>query len=94
METLNNNLSESVFLDSKNYIGVADIYCFAKTLQYVSELSAYEKSQVPHLYRWILQIQNMEGFNEVIKNLDSFQIEEIPFGLQPRKPAAPAKNKI
>ena len=72
---------------------MADIYCFSHILQHFSELDNYSKSLLPNVFRWILQIQSMEGFEEVLKILGFSQLDELPFGLQPAKPKGVPKAK-
>ena len=82
-----------MFLDGRNSISLADFYCFSQVLQHFSELDNYTKSQSPNVYRWILQIQDMEGIQEVLKELNFSKLEELLFGLQPPKPKGGAKQQ-
>jgi hypothetical protein len=52
----------------------------------------YEKSLVPNVYRWVLQIQSMEGVADSLKILGFSSMDELPFGLQPAKPKGTAKG--
>ena len=82
-----------MFLDSRCSISVADFYCFSQILQYFSELENYSKSEYPNVYRWILQLQEMEGIEEGLKILGFSKMDELPFGLQPEKPKGGPKQK-
>lgn len=89
---LNENLSKGVFLDSSSHITAADFFCFCQVFQHVSEMEDFCKSEVPNVYRWLLQIQDMEGVKEVLGNLGFSRMDELPFGLQPPKPKGASKK--
>jgi hypothetical protein len=93
LSVLNENLSKSMFLDTRSSISLADFYCFSQVLQHFSELDNYSKSQTPNVYRWILQIQNMEGMQDVLNQLNFTSLDELPFGLQPPKPKGGGKKQ-
>lgn len=90
---LNENLAKGMFLDAENNMKLADFYCFSQVLQRFSEMDDYSKSQFPNVYRWILQIQAMEGVGTVLKQLGYFELDELPFGLQPAKPKGQPKQQ-
>lgn len=75
-----------MFLSQRSHLSAADLFAFTQVLQNFSELHPYQKSQFPHLYRWILQVQEMEGISEILEELGFSLVDEIPYGLQPVKP--------